>query len=361
MPKADECPAEADFYRWLVRNWGKATAMVTPSILAAVSKPLIDVAPSVFSGLVPYREGLPYLLNVLAIAILLYFLMDEPKVQEGKYAAPTRGVQEFARWWHGMWFAWFVLYLLMTAVYWTWSGPGTELMKDFRGSGELPKPLWFVVDAAMTAVSLTVCACLVMCYLVLARGRAAGAQLGGRVAMIYVVLLLVVAAVPTASLLGKMNKPLFEMHLLFLNTSYATLFCVSLCILVGRLESRVIAPPVLVIVFLYAYGALFLGLNVIDSAGELPGTSSEVSNFARGTLRTFLVVTAFLKALLFLFVYWLLRSGVLLFYMQWMAQAREGKDSIDARRCRFVEEMARPHIGEPGDELGLEDPVRPGA
>lgn len=93
----------------------------------------------------------------------------------------------------------------------------------------------------------------------------------------------------------------------------------ALALLVGRLESRYIAPPTVVVALLYFYAAIQGAWPVFQT---------------HETLMISLTFAALvLKCLLFLFIAWLFESRLLLFYL---TRIRELADDVDASRLEFL-------------------------
>jgi hypothetical protein len=81
-----------------------------------------------------------------------------------------------------------------------------------------------------------------------------------------------------------------------------------LALLVGRLESKYIDPPVWLITALYSYAVIQGALGAFG-VGEADGSSM-------GLQAVMLYCGFALKCLLFLFVAWVMESGLLLSYMR---------------------------------------------
>jgi hypothetical protein len=82
---------------------------------------------------------------------------------------------------------------------------------------------------------------------------------------------------------------------------------VALALVVGRLDSKYVNPPTLVMPLLYLYAIIQPAWSVFDNPEE---------RLVRNVL---MLVALALKCLLFIFVAWLLESGVLFFYLERMA------------------------------------------
>ncbi len=104
----------------------------------------------------------------------------------------------------------------------------------------------------------------------------------------------------------------------------------ALALLVGRLESRYVAPPTIVIAALYLYAAIQGAWPVFQT---------------HETLMIWLTFAALvLKCLLFLFIAWLFESRIVLFYL---TRIRELDDDLEPGRIEFLRRIQ----SEPGPRV----------
>ena len=88
----------------------------------------------------------------------------------------------------------------------------------------------------------------------------------------------------------------------WISTLSAAFASVAICLFVGRLDSRLLPSGVMLLPLMYLYGALQVMFEVVPTLGD--------------TFRSAMYVLALLlKAILFLYISWLLRDGYLAKYM----------------------------------------------
>lgn len=334
-----------DFWTWLRHNWMKAAGVVSPFIATLPLKflwnyvaPLLEIPPD-FNAVVPYA------LNAIAILVALIFLIDPP---EGDSDNPksSAALKEFYKWWRILWLAFFVAYLVMGAMYLPVQNPckpntiiGFQAsLKGCAAAPAGPAGAWYLARAFVDAASLAVFACVFMCYFSLAQYRGPERNIGGAVAAVFVVIFLpeLWIVYKGYSATATDNWRFFALAFYVWPLIFGLIGSLSLTVLVGRLESRVISPPLIVILLLYLYAAMQLVVNALDGASAHPHLQEEAQRLIERVLLRIIIVAVFLKALLFLFGHWLLHSGVLLYYMDWMDKADDVQNGIDMERDAFV-------------------------
>lgn len=330
---------EAHFGLWLVRHWKRVLAVVSPLMGASTLNLVKPWLPDLLSAVRPYDGWAPYLINLVALFVIALLVIRKPSIKPGRYPEASHAVRNFALLWAAIWWCWLLQYLVVTIDHFPLAG-GVAMLERWKHAGAIPDMPWFVWTGASNLLALATCALIVCCYLVLAHPRVSGGQIVGQVAAGSLPLLVVLEWDVFLAAANLMTPQRFQLSQLMGGIFFGALFCVSLCVLVGRLESKIIAPPLTVIVLLYVYGALQLAVNVLASAQTLSAVSDDIVATSVAVSAWLFLVAALLKGLLFLFGYWLLQSGVLLFYMHWMVEAGADGSGIDAKRRRFVQQLS---------------------
>ena len=337
------------FWTWVRRHWGRALGIVSPFLIPLPFKALEPHLANWLPSPSQYSKVAPYFLNLVTLSILLLFFTGPPRTDHKNHEVASLAVRKFAAWWHRMWWIWFLMYLVMTLLRFpnplidAGGGASTDLLTYLKGSGSVPSAHWHTASAFEGAIAFSANACMLMCYLTLAHYRKPERELAGIVAMVFVQLFVPQLIVVSTAYAGQLNEHRYATADLSLSLFYGTIACVSMSVLIGRLESRVIAPPLLVVVVLYVYAALQLVANVLLGAQSMPGLPANTLAFTVSSMAVLLLAAVFLKALLFLLVYWLLHSGVLLYYMHWMLRSSDANSGIEAERKDFLRD---PHSAE---------------
>jgi hypothetical protein len=298
-------------------------------------------------------ENLPTLANlVVLLLIVLLTTAVKPIVDEAKYPKSSRLVLHFRNLWIIFWLAFLVLYFYRSVVGIAY--PPVDVMKDFDAY------LWRnLVDNFLGNVAVLF---LFLCYAVLAGYSLSTYVVGAALVLIVVSVLEGVGIHLTAAVAPKLRMLSLSLWQMLL----ATLACTIFALLIGRLESKVIKPPLWIIFALYFYGALQPVSEALGATKQLALLESSSLSAAAAamqehyrTLNWFVVsaaawlgfFAALLKFLFFLLMLWLM-DGVLLFYARWITGeggpggpagglARERADFVYAARAAAAEKDAK--------------------
>jgi hypothetical protein len=290
-------------YRWdWLLTWVKGRAWVLV-LIAAVGLAVLIVA------LVRDRRYGP---AVQALFILLLFLgIPDPRVDPQR-ADDAEAIRHFYRCWCSMWASWFVLYVV-------WSSPLLAAPLD-----ETLHSVWVVArNFVVNANTLFV----VLCFLVLhdppyitARHTPSAQE---KLVRAFVVGAVAVAAFTAVEMLCRHHSWVPGLDPFGWITGFAG--GVALALLVGRLESKYINPPVWLIIPLYFYAVMQGAMGAFESIGQTSATSLQF-------LEPFLLAFAFaLKCLLFVCVAWVLEGGLLLSYMTDVRGLESWQERIEDR------------------------------
>jgi hypothetical protein len=338
------------FTQWCKEKWKFIAGLVGAAAGVPIAgTTLLKVGKDV-SGLIP-AEALPYLLNAFGLLILvicLALLLGRAAAKRTKTTAAGT-VHEFTTWWFSVWAFWLLAYILQTLLHWPMQGWGNqETVSLHQHLLRNNYPMLRAVELIPDALALAINYCFLRCYFILAhRNTHMTFGISWFVAIV-LSLFLTLGVVHVLSLFlsspGNQTKVLWLISLALLG---GFIQCVSMCLLVGRLESRIISPPLAVIFLLYCYATLQLAANTIYAAHQVPSlyAMTDGEDFVQRVETVWFVclfVALLLKVLLYVFVYWLIESGILNFYVEWMhGDGRIVGDtvrkSIDQERKEFLE------------------------
>jgi len=223
--------------------------------------------------------------------------------------------------WEQVWFSWGLFYLVLSLIC-IFAVSLNENLLAWIGSCS------FIVNALN---NLTTCF-LFLCYIELAFPTREEGEWAGLPPLYFLLLLVLVLAVAEVSW---RQWVMDQKNLLFGEQMFGWLsgFAqgVLIALVVGRLDSKFIEPPTLITVMLYLY-ATIQGLLSLFAADLL-------------TLLFLSSLAFFLKVVFFIYLAWLLASGVLVFYL---AEVRHLHLGVDEQRSEFVGNLFGP------DELAAE-------
>lgn len=307
---------ETSFQSWMVRLGRKA-------MLISTAGPLVSFAASLVKNAEPlprvWQIALPVLVPACQAVIisLLIYLLPRPRTDKEDYPVASAACEQFYHCWCFLWVSWLALYVVLAAI---------ELA---RGVAEIYVEPWESGIANFFNNVPTVF--IVAAYLILSESTV---KPNGQS-----------QPVPYASLVGtlvivtgaEMVFTLIELSTIdtipaFANLASVRTFrwvsgiaaCVAIALLVGRLEGKTIDAPRWVVVLLYLYAAIQVAWAAFSQDSWL--------------MLILLNVALLLKCCLFLFVAWLIQTGMLLYYME---KVRLQVDSGSIERKEFLQHLAR--------------------
>lgn len=227
------------------------------------------------------------------------------------YSKANESSMRFSRMWRLAWLAWAILYFVLSCIVLKALISGTSLTPVHNGArGWLEE--WFPLINLFNNLSTVF---LIMCYRELTfptESKEEGPQ------FMIVFLAVIIGFIATIEFIGGSNDTLRPIAVV---TGWVGGFAAGavIALLTGRLESKLINPPLYITVILYLYASIQATITLFATNIEL-----------------MIIITsaAFLfKVILFLLVRWLLSSGVLIFYL---AEIGLRHETTPNKRERFV-------------------------
>jgi hypothetical protein len=245
------------------------------------------------------------------------------------YSKANESSIEFSQMWRLAWLAWAILYFAWSYIVLQALTSGKTLLSGSnvpRGWLEVWLPLnvprgwlevWFPLIGLFNNLSTVF---LIMCYRELTfptESKEEGKRLP--LSALVAILVTIVGFVAGLEFMSGGNDSLKSIGVV---TGWTGGFAAGavIALLTGRLESRLINPPLTITVILYLYASIQATFTLFPTNIEL-----------------MIIITsaAFLfKVILFLLIHWLLSSGVLIFYL---AEIGVRHETTPRRRKRFVE------------------------
>jgi hypothetical protein len=264
--------------------------------------PLLGIA---VVGSFVYILALPfapaYTALIQALVILLLFLgLPDPQVDPDRSPDDTEAARHFYRYWCAMQGAWVLLYL---ALFCATVSPSELSLGCFTMPGDRHSPIWETVTHFMVNLNTFF---FVMCFFTLHDPPYTSSKEESIVTSARAIGMTIVVALTTAEMLCYVYDWSRQIEYLKWITGFGG--GVALALLVGRLESNFLNPPLLLITLLYLYAVIQGAMATVGAAEDLE--------------RVLLYLALALKSLLLLFVAWILESDLLLNYVR---QVRELK------------------------------------
>lgn len=307
------------FGRWLRSSWRRLAipplTIGIPALLTFINnlRPLQQW---------PWLKPTSVALHLLTIISLL-MVFPHPLVDRSKSRRATVAAEQFSHWWRLLWVFWMVEYVILL---------GREIYKDVPHA---PLDDWAAIIGA-TALNFgnnLPTLALLMCYYITTIETVR--ELDGdieprRIPWESPLALLVLLTI--AELLVRANAAVYPHVVGSLTSETAAIFDwisgiaagLATALLVGRLDSRFISLSPAIITLLYVYA-------VIQAAWPTFGDNP--------TIRIVIVNLALaLKILFFAVVYWLFRSGVMLYYLEKIADVYK---QSPAERQEFLSRLQR--------------------
>jgi hypothetical protein len=279
-------------------------------------------------------------------------------------------LHNFTKWWFFALCAWLIVYVLLCIQNWPKMLTNetettlTTLYKSMLVPESYARAQLF--NFALMLVTFCVSYCFLKCYFVLSP-QVTHLTLGITGFLVITFILIIIANIAHLGWLfsiGPDVQKLKEFEVVCVSALALLagfINCVAMCLLFGRLESRILSPLLLLIFFMYCYGAMQIVMNVVYTAPDIvilyypdvirkntPHKNlQELIAYIEGGMMGLLIFAAVLKATLFIFIYWLIDSGFLAFYLAWMqanGKINENlpKQSIDDERRIFLDRWHSP-------------------
>ncbi|MGA9768727.1 MAG: hypothetical protein WBV94_06795 [Blastocatellia bacterium] len=293
--------------------------------VSAILTILIRFPPTILQSKPDPYWLMPSLLGFQAIAIVTFLvLIPEPLTNTKLAERASKAAQQFRQAWNRLWFFWLILYVGL-AAHELWVIKTAGSIGWFVSKGHLNTMVrlyptgWPLSLVGINLLNNLQTMALFMCYLVVSRKTVEAHEdksplpwLKGVAVLIIItgveVFLTMVVKMPIDS--SPVGAPELFRWLSGLGAG------VALALLIGRLDSIFIGLHTWVVGLIYFYAVIQPGWEAFP---EKPEVKLILINLA-----------LFLKILFFLLIYWLFKSGVLLFYLHSLGQI--DKDIISERR-----------------------------
>src|SRR4051812_25416555 len=282
-------------------------------VAIAAAPPVIERAIAIWrwaSETPSILASLPRISNACVLFLILLFVAtNRPQTDEQEFPKASREVRTFSHLWLSFWLVFFLIYIFRIAR--GLALPGLDLAQ--AGTHDVIAAVWWnLLDNALSNVTLLM---LFLCYVVLAGYAIAGYVIGGIVAFI------VLSAAEAVGIQLLHSEPgMLLWTLLIWQILLGTLACTIFALLIGRLESKIIGPPLWIIFALYFYAGLQPLAQALSFISPIVSNQPALQLFIGEAAAWLGFFAALLKVLLFGLVYWMLDSGVLLFYMNWLTK-----------------------------------------
>jgi hypothetical protein len=319
------------FNEWLRGNWKRFYAALGSFAFVGSFK-VVDALAPMSKHWHQYGAIIPYLVNAAGLFVIMIVITvgRRPATDERLDDKELKLIARFDKNWQWVWTAFFMLYLYL-------------LISHLAPLGPVLHPRYYALDLFISNfLGNLVTVPTILCYFSLAwykspDHRATGLVFIGLILLTIPDLLLVIEQYSNTHFL-QANEIAFWRFVITLLGGFIS--CVTLAMLAGRLESRVIGAPFWAIFFLYSYAALQVPLSVLGPMQEVVGNYAPNLVGDANMLTALVTISGwFLKALLFIFVYWLLDSGSLLYYLHWTVVAEKEPYNVDNKRQEFIRSL----------------------
>lgn len=323
-----------DFHEWMK---AKTRRVVGYAGLLAVLKVTIDYVFPLWQSFLAHvpKHLQPIMSEVINIVLLLIigglFVWRRPQV-DSRFRKATTAVTHFHVAWRWFWLLFLLMYLNGTYLDYYFHSSPEDALKS------IPAWLWRrFIDNTLSNLTLLA---LFVSYVVLAGYKVRNYLLTGICACIALAMLEIALIVGSSSLGNDQSLFASLIWQMLLGGIAGTV----LALFVGRLENRVINPPLWLIFALYFYASL----QPIYAAIQATSPILEFNHYKqfKAILDTaaaaISVVAAILKIALFALIYWLLDTGVMLFYCNWLHEPGRARGEIHAQRDEFLANLHRP-------------------
>lgn len=279
---------DSTFGSWLIFLGRKAFVITTIGSIISVVLSVLRVIPPLPSH---WKDSLPIIVpsfQAFVITVLLFFI-PAPRQHSKKFPETTAAINQFYHVWTYLWVSWLALYLVLTAFQIS-PDSNTSVVHQWQN----------LITNFFNNISTIF---FLMAYVILSERTVLS---GGDTKPLpwgkFIAGLIVITGAEFASAQFELrvHGSIAQASMIFEWVSGVGA-AVSIALFVGRLESKTIDPPRGLVVMLYFYAAIQVAWPAFPGATRL-------------TL-VVLSLALVLKCLLFLFVAWLLQSGVLMYYM----------------------------------------------
>ena len=304
---------DSTFGAWLWILGRKALAITAFGSAISLTLSFLRLIPPLPLG---WKESLPVVIptfQAIIIGLLLFFI-PAPCQHQKKHPETTAALIQFYHVWLSLWVSWLVLYIVLAAI---------------RIIPAMDMGLLHAWESLITNFFNNIPTVIfLMAYIILSeRTVLPGGTTRPLPWMKLVAALVLVTGAELFSALVEYSRTGGS------TAQTATVFqwvsglaaAVAICLFVGRLESRTIDPPKILIISLYFYAAIQVAWAAFPNGGRL--------------ILVVLSLALVLKCLLFLFVAWLLQSCVLLYYM---SRQRRLLESGKEERQKFLTGLTEP-------------------
>lgn len=245
-------------------------------------------------------------------------------------------------------------------MYWPIVGMDGHKLSIFEAAGNFHVACPEILNALLNWISVGTAYCFLRCYFTIVFGRAFTHGITWTLRIVLGVVMFLYLAYATSLLFGPISDGIKMGWLIALGIGGGFVTCVCMCMLIGRLESRIISPPLIMIFLLYCYAALQIAANgnyyslqilKLPSFNHIVGIG-DLKVLLETSFGVMLFFALLLKTLMFIFFYWLIESGVLVFFIEWMrSNGRVGDTSsattIEAARVEYIERYHRNYTPPP--------------
>jgi hypothetical protein len=277
--------------------------------------------------------------NLVALLVILAFAWQDPFTSRSKEPQASEVVLNFHACWCLFWLSLLVMYMVLIAQ---------ELMTQLNGASEVSVGMEVLTLAANFAGNLANLF-LLLCFLVLARRNSDPRRLQW-VAWCAVLVVVTLAEVIFVMVSSGANSrlpppPVASPARFMIDLVYSFAGAISLALLIGRLESKFILAPLWVVGVLYCYAIIQVVFPICDHVPkwfkdvDSPTRLSLIEHTLRSLETGLYGAAAVLKVVLFLFVSWMLQTGVLLYYV---CGVHSLEDEVIRERREFINRLRDP-------------------
>ena len=291
------------FYLWLRKLSWKWKSLIGGGITVSILQTFFKNIPIPASA-ARFDAVLATVQCVVVLGLFFATLIVKPRIDDRQYDEASEAVRQFRIGWVFLWGAWAIFWFFWAAHRWIES----ESMQH-------PEAFFSILfDAANFLNTLG----LVACFRVLSRRTTGDAT--HSFALVWITGGTLIAIVLIAEGFAMFMPPASQIAIAGAKWAVALSGGCALCLFVGRLESKIIDTPTLVVMSLYLYAI---------TQGGYPLFGEQTSTLELVFTNLFLIC----KCILFLYVTWLISGGDLLYYMK---SVREVIDSSAKKRKQFL-------------------------
>jgi len=299
------------------------------SILVAVVAVFNVVLPFLYNSKILQKLMLPILYGTQALFITvifgIIFFDKEPKTYK-KYPRGSNAVMQFWKWWPWLWFAWAMLYVLLTfvSIFESEFFKETVLQKFLTNSKDGIQIILHIINNIATII-------LTMFFYFLALPSVTekdSEKKGSKISILFMfgILILIILALTEIALLSiaKNGDQIIKIFGIFYGIFAAT----ATALVIGRLDSQILGVPKGAIIILFIYAAIQPTFYFL--IGDTPVNYYDPEYIFKALIITFALIS---KILFFDVIHWLAMSGRFVFFMD---ESKKMYDRIDYDRESFL-------------------------